>query len=128
MAAAEPPPNGKPTWRDLQAAEDRCREAIAAHETNIALRLDRAHGFANDRLDALLADMAKAEADRDAMAIRELAKSAEIHAVQDGRIDRVESVLDQMRGAKNAVYTLIGSNVLLAAVTIYAVFVEPNVK
>jgi hypothetical protein len=121
MADEQHLPNGRPTWRDLQQSEERCREAIAAHEASVTLRLDRAHGFANDRLDSLLVKLDKAKQDSDAMAVRELAKSHEVHTAQERRLSEVESVLDQQRGAKALVYFLIGSNLMVLVGIIVAV-------
>ena len=39
------------------------------------------------------------------------------HSSLDERVDKVESVLDQQRGARNLVYALIGTNALLAIAT-----------
>lgn len=37
------------------------------------------------------------------------------------RVGQLESVIDQQRGAKNLVYALIGSNLLLVAVSLFTI-------
>ena len=41
------------------------------------------------------------------------------------RVDAIESFLDQLRGAKYTITALIGTNLLLAGVTIWSMFIEP---
>lgn len=92
--------NGYLRWRDLYEAEQRLRaEYIAAHqihEANVKERLDKAHVYHTEL------------AATQTQAISNL----------DTRVDAVESVLDQQRGARNLVYALIGTNVLLAVGTV----------
>lgn len=93
--------------------------ALKDHEAAMQASLTRAHGHATKRMDGI-------EAKSDSMAVRELKKSEDAHTGFSSRIDEIESVLDQLRGAKNAIYALIGTNVFVVAITIYTVFIEPN--
>ena len=91
--------NGSIRWRDLTDAEQRLRaeriEALRLHQAEVRERLDKAHVY-HTELAAT--------------------QSAAITGL-DTRVDAVESVLDQQRGARNLVYALIGTNALLAIAT-----------
>lgn len=91
--------NGYVRWRDLTEAEQRLRAEYAtahiAHEASVKERLDKAHVYHTELATT---------------------QTAAITGL-DGRLDAVESVLDQQRGARNLVYALIGTNALLAVAT-----------
>ena len=95
----EQPTNGQVRWRDLTETERRLRaEYVTAHqlhEATVKERLDKAHVYHTEL------------ASTQTQAITGL----------DARVDNVESVLDQQRGARNLVYALIGTNALLAIAT-----------
>lgn len=88
--------NGYPRWRDLDERERRLREDhdgdFQRFEDSIRHTLERAHTFHHD----LAVEQGRS--------IEDLVK----------RIDAVESVLDQQRGARSLAYFLMGTNVLLA--------------
>jgi hypothetical protein len=98
--AGETATNGYPRWRDLDERDQRIREhhdeSIRRLEDSFTRSLDKAHQFHTDL------------AQKQNLSIGELL----------GRIDAVESVLDQQRGARNLVYGLIGSNILLAVLSL----------
>ena len=52
---------------------------------------------------------------------REVDAAKAYHDAQNERLDAIESVLDQQRGAKSLVYGLIGSNLLLVAVSVFTI-------
>ncbi len=52
---------------------------------------------------------------------REVDSAKEYHDRQDARLDAIESVLDQQRGARSLVYGLIGSNILLVVVSVFTI-------
>jgi hypothetical protein len=52
---------------------------------------------------------------------REVDAAKALHDVQDARLDAIESVLDQQRGARSLVYGLIGSNILLVVVSVFTI-------
>lgn len=90
------PVNGYVRWRDL---DERDRRISLNHDADIVriqdefIRgMDRAHTFHT-----------------------ELAGSqSQLLSKLENRVDAVESVIDQQRGARNLVYGLIGTNILLA--------------
>ena len=88
-AVVEPDANGNVKWRDLDAREARIIESLDK-------RLERAHVYANERLDATYDE------------VRSNGK----------RIDALESVIDQQRGARNLMFVLIGSNMLLVIIAV----------
>jgi hypothetical protein len=91
--------NGYIRWRDLSDVEARLRaertEQLLRQEHTIHERLEKAHRYHTQL------------ADGQNMAIRSVAD----------RVDAVESILDQQRGARNLVYALIGTNAILAIAT-----------
>jgi len=95
-----PETNGNVKWRDLQDCENRFREALKDLDRQTAERLRSAHGFHTDLNHDML---------------------TKINGLE-GRVDRLESVIDQLRGARNLVYALMGTNVLLAAAAVWAMF------
>jgi hypothetical protein len=97
--AGEEPPNGYVRWRDLTEREERLRRTAAEDfrhfEKGVNERLDKAHLYHTSMAET---------------------QNGSIKGL-DTRVDAVESVLDQQRGARNLVYALIGTNALLAIAT-----------
>lgn len=95
--------NGHVRWRDLDARDERLRkdydESIRRLEASVQERFDRAHKYYSDAV----------------------ADQMRVIGEVDERLDRVESVLDQMRGARNLIYALMGTNVILAVVGVVTI-------
>ena len=137
--------NGNVKWRDLEERDTRLQEKLDK-------RLERAHKYANDRLNTLEDAIAQIVAKSEAITERELSKSGGIHdSIHDDivelsskidataerevlkfhkhlekldvRVKHMESTLDQQRGARNLVYFLIGSNLMVVAGLIIAVVI-----
>jgi hypothetical protein len=106
--------NGYVKWRDLEDRDRRLTEAMDK-------RLERAHNYANERLDQIDADIVAVGAKVELTAEREVTKVHNVLGKMDDRVDKVESVLDQQRGARNLVYGLIGSNLLLVVVSLFTI-------
>lgn len=98
MSAEEDTSNGYARWRDLNHLEERLRDDLGSEcrelETSVKERFDRAHGFYSDAVG-------------DQMKL--------IDTI-DGRLDRVESLLDQQSGAWKLGKFLVGSNLALTIV------------
>jgi hypothetical protein len=90
-------PNGNlpPLWRDVELLRAQHQRELERVENETNHKLDRAHDF----YSSAHYDLARV--------VDRLGE----------RIDQVESVLDQQRGARNLVYGLIGTNILLAVMT-----------
>jgi hypothetical protein len=91
-------PNGNQyaRQRDIDRLRDDFARSGERAERETAERFDRAHSFYLTAHGNLATEVAKL----------------------GERVDKVESVLDQQRGARNLVYALIGSNILLAVVSL----------
>lgn len=130
--------NGYVKWRDLD-------ERLRKEATELNQRLDRAHKYANERLDTIDADIMSLGtelretrdkevaagikrweslgAKLDAAVERETDKVHVALGRLDTRVDAAESTLDQMRGARNLIYFLIGSNLMVVVGLIIAVLI-----
>ena len=97
--AGETTSNGYPRWRDYNELESRIRAerntSIAKVESQFYDSLQKAHQYHTDLANSQTESIGGLLA----------------------RVDAVESVLDQQRGARNLVYGLIGSNILLAVLS-----------
>ena len=102
--ADDRPTNGTVRWRDLDERDQRLRSNHAQDmdkfEASVRERLDKAHLYHTDL------------ATTQTGAIASLAE----------RVRSVEDVINQQRGARNLVYALIGTNLLLAVATAVALF------
>ena len=88
--------NGFARYRDVEALRHDHQREFDRLEASTAERFDRAHEFySNAHADLLAA-----------------------HGQLERRVNEVEAVIDQQRGARQLVYALIGSNVLLALVSL----------
>lgn len=94
--------NGKPGWRDLHEAEARVMSALKDHQSETEGRFTRAHDYHNDLNDNLI---------------------GEIGDIRD-RVDRIEAVLDQLRGAKNLLLFAVGTNLIAVVAFAYTIFIH----
>jgi len=108
--------NGYVKWRELD-------ERLRREADELNKRLDRAHNYANERLDTIDTDIVSLGAKLDTAVERETGKVHVSLGKLDGRVDDVESSLDQMRGARALVYFLIGSNLMVVVGLIIAVLI-----
>ena len=76
--------------------------AIKDHEEEVRGRFSRAHDYHNDLNNDI---------------IKEVDSLAE-------RVDRIESILDQLRGARNLLYFVVGTNLLMFSGFLYTIFVQ----
>lgn len=99
--------NGYVRWRDLDERDQRLRHEAETKADKVAL------DAAQQREKALAELNTRFERGHEFW-------TASHQGLAD-RVDRVESVLDQQRGARNLVYALIGSNLLLVVVSVVSV-------
>lgn len=102
--------NGYVRWRDLEEHSRVAREELQEERHRLERRIEK--------VESVSASAGKLIESR---AQHEVGLARAIHQGQEQRLNDVEAVLDQQRGAKNLVYALIGSNVLLAVLSLLTI-------
>lgn len=74
--------------------------AVKEHEEEVRGRFERAHGYHKGENDSIKKDL-------DDLC---------------GRVDNIESILDQLRGARNLLYFVVGTNLLMFSGFLYSIF------